>query len=44
MVVGPAVVGLMKDVTGSYQAGYALMSGFALLIALAMFILARQRG
>ena len=44
MVVGPAAVGLMKDVTGSYQAGYALMSGFSLLIALAMFILARQRG
>jgi MFS family permease len=41
VVVGPAVVGLLKDVTGSYQASYALMSGFALLIPLTMVILSR---
>lgn len=44
VVVGPAVSGLMKDVTGSYQASYALMSGFAVLVAPAMLILARRRG
>ena len=43
MVVGPAVVGLLKDVTGSYQASYALMSGFALLIVLVMFLLSRTQ-
>jgi len=44
VVVGPAVAGLMRDVTGTYQASYALMSGFALLVALAMLVLARWRG
>ena len=43
IVVGPALAGLMKDVTGSYQASYALMSGFAVLIVPAMVILARRR-
>ncbi len=43
IVVGPALVGLMRDVTGTYQASYALMSGFALLIAPAMLVLARWR-
>ena len=35
---GPAVVGLVRDITGSYQASYTLMSGFALLIALTIGI------
>jgi len=39
VVVGPAATGLTKDVLGSYQASYALMSGFALLIILAIAIL-----
>lgn len=44
IVVGPAVAGLTKDASGSYQASYALMAGFALLIALAASVLGlRQR-
>ena len=43
IVVGPAAAGLTKDVTGSYQASYALMSGFALLIALVVVILNLRR-
>ncbi len=39
IVVGPTLVGAIRDVTGSYQAGYALMAGLALLITLAMIIL-----
>ena len=37
------VVGLIKDIAGTYQASYALMSGFALLITVAMLILSRMR-
>jgi len=43
ILVGPAAVGLVRDVTGSYQASYALMSGFALLIVPAMVILRRRQ-
>ena len=43
IVLGPATVGLVKDVTGSYPASYALMAGFACLIALAILILGRMR-
>jgi predicted MFS family arabinose efflux permease len=39
IVVGPALVGLVRDITGNYQASYAVMSLFALLIAGAMFLL-----
>ena len=39
IVVGPFVVGLAKDLTGSYQASYVLMSGFALMITVSMIIL-----
>jgi predicted MFS family arabinose efflux permease len=39
IVAGPAAVGAIRDVTGSYQASYALMAGFAFLIILAMIIL-----
>ena len=42
IVVGPAAAGLLKDVTGSYQASYALMSGFALMITLLMIISRRR--
>jgi len=36
---GPVAVGAIRDVTGSYQASYALMAGFAFLITLSMIIL-----
>jgi len=39
VVAGPVAVGAVKDVTGSYQASYALMAGFAFLILLAMVAL-----
>ncbi len=42
MVVGPAIVGLARDVTGSYQASYVLMGGFSFLITVAMIILSRR--
>jgi MFS family permease len=32
LVAGPLAVGVVTDVTGSYQASYALMAGFAFLI------------
>jgi len=43
IVLRPATVGLMRDVTGSYPASYALMGGFAFLIALTMIILSWMR-
>jgi len=43
IVLGPATVGLVRDVTGSYPASYALMAGFALLVAPVMVILGRMR-
>ena len=43
IVVGPAAVGLIRDVTGSYQTSYALMGGFALLVAPVMVILRRAQ-
>ena len=42
-VLGPSTVGLVRDVTGSYQASYTLMGGFAFLIALTMIILSWMR-
>jgi len=39
IVVGPFAVGLTKDLTGSYQASYALMSGLALMITVSMIVL-----
>jgi predicted MFS family arabinose efflux permease len=39
IVAGPVAVGVIRDVTGSYQASYALMAGFAFLIILAMISL-----
>ena len=39
IMAGPAAVGLLNDTTGSYQASYALMSVFALLIGLTMILL-----
>jgi MFS family permease len=39
IVAGPVAVGAIRDVTGSYQASYALMAGFAFLIILAMITL-----
>lgn len=44
IVVGPATVGLIRDIVGSYQASYTLMAIFALPITLSMIILSwRQR-
>ena len=44
ILVGPATVGLVRDVSGSYQASYALMAGFALLVPVAIAVLRwRQR-
>lgn len=42
IVVGPAAAGLLKDITGTYQASYILASGFAILIALTMVFLRRK--
>ena len=42
IVVGPAIVGLVRDVTGSYQASYVLMGGFSFLVTVAMIILSRR--
>lgn len=36
VIVGPAVVGWVRDATGSFTAGYATMAAFALLIALVL--------
>ena len=44
IVLGPALVGLIRDVTGSYQAGYALMAGFAFLVVPTILILRRRQG
>lgn len=44
IVVGPAVAGLIRDVTGSYQASYTLMAGFAFLVTLTILILRRRQG
>jgi MFS family permease len=44
IVVGPATVGLSRDITGSYQASYALMAGFAVLVTVAMIILKLKQG
>jgi len=38
-IVGPATAGLLKDVTGTYQASYVLVSGFAFFILLIMILL-----
>ncbi len=43
IVVGPAIVGLARDVTGSYQASYVLMGGFSFLVTVSMVILSRRR-
>ncbi len=42
IVVGPAIVGLVRDVTGSYQASYLLMAGFSFLVTVSMVILSRR--
>ena len=42
-VIGPVVVGFIRDTAGSYQASYALMAAFALFITLAMAILSRKQ-
>ncbi len=39
IVAGPIAAGVIRDISGSYQASYALMAGFALLITLSMVIL-----
>ena len=43
IVLGPPIAGAVRDVTGSYQASYALMAGFSLLIVPAMIVLGRRR-
>jgi predicted MFS family arabinose efflux permease len=43
LVAGPVAVGAIRDATGSYQASYALMAGFALLIIPTMVILRRRQ-
>jgi MFS family permease len=39
---GPSVTGFIRDLTGSHQVSYALMSGLALLVSVTMLTL-RQR-
>lgn len=43
VVLGPFLVGLMRDRTGSYQTSFLLMSGFALLATFTITGLARSR-
>ena len=43
IVVGPAVAGLVRDITGSYLASYVLMAVFSLLVALSMLVLGRMQ-
>ena len=44
ILIGPAVTGLIRDVTGVYQASYALMSGLSLAIAVVILFLRQNRG
>lgn len=39
IVMGPVTIGFIRDITGSYQASYALMSGLALLLSIIMIVL-----
>lgn len=43
IVVGPFATGLIKDLTGSYQASYSLMSGFFFLVTVSIVILGRMQ-
>ena len=43
ILAGPALTGLIIDVTDSYQVSYYLISGFSLMIALSAFVLVRKR-
>ncbi len=43
VVAGPVAVGLVKDVTGSYQTSYGLMTGWAAMFVVVAIILARVR-
>ncbi|MFC1965198.1 CynX/NimT family MFS transporter [Chloroflexota bacterium] len=43
IVIGPAAVGLVRDVTSSYQASYALMAILSFLVMVDMFILNRRK-
>jgi MFS family permease len=38
-VLGPFIIGFIRDATGTYQAGYFFMSGFALFIIVTVIIL-----
>jgi len=42
IVVGPSLTGLFRDLTGSYQTSYALLSGLALLVSVTMLTLKQQ--
>lgn len=42
IVAGPLATGWIKDVSGSYQGSYTLMSGFALMITVSMLCLGRR--
>ena len=39
VLIGPALAGLLRDVSGSYQGSYFLMAGFAILATIMMIIL-----
>ncbi len=43
VLIGPYTTGLINDIIDSYQASYALMSGFAFLVVVAMIILKYTR-
>jgi len=42
-MAGPALTGFIIDVTGSYQASYALMAGWALVVAFIMMVLSSRQ-
>lgn len=39
VLFGPAVTGLLRDITGSYQASYAMMSGFVFMVIPTLYFL-----
>jgi MFS family permease len=42
-VLGPYIIGLMRDATGAYQSSYLTISGFMLLIAVVIIIKLRKQ-
>jgi predicted MFS family arabinose efflux permease len=39
VLIGPAITGLLRDITGSYHASYAMMSGFVFMVIPTLYFL-----